>query len=295
MSTVVTDSLARAETLVPRWLPDGKRVRGEWVARNPTRSDEKAGSFKINLGTGRWADFATGDKGGNLVSLLAYLRGCEWKEAAQAIDEELCVMPRHVPKPAKKTLRWEPLRVGVGEPVFQHYEHGKPSRVWRYKNGDGSTQGFVCRFDKPDGSKEVVPMTYCERSDGKRDWRWKAMKIPRILFNMDLLEVHDDKEVVVVEGEKAAEAAARLLVGYVVTTWAGGAGAVRLTDWEPLRGRKVWIFPDNDEPGEAAAAEVAKQTGGKVVSLPPMLPKGWDLADAEVDGTSLRQILSLIR
>ena len=30
----------------------------EYVALNPTRADKRAGSFKINLQTGRWADFA---------------------------------------------------------------------------------------------------------------------------------------------------------------------------------------------------------------------------------------------
>ena len=45
------------------------------MARNPTRPDRRPGSFKINLTTGRWADFATGDRGGDPVSLAAYLFG----------------------------------------------------------------------------------------------------------------------------------------------------------------------------------------------------------------------------
>ena len=57
-------ALAQSETLVPAWLPAGKREGPEWVARNPTRDDGKPGSFKINLLSGLWGDFATGDKGG---------------------------------------------------------------------------------------------------------------------------------------------------------------------------------------------------------------------------------------
>ena len=35
--------------ILVRWLPDGKRIGHEWVARNPRRADNHAGSFKINI------------------------------------------------------------------------------------------------------------------------------------------------------------------------------------------------------------------------------------------------------
>ena len=70
-------------TLLATWLPDGRCVGHEWVARNPTRADRRAGSFKINIKTGRWADFATGDKGGDPVSLYAYLTRRTQAEAAR--------------------------------------------------------------------------------------------------------------------------------------------------------------------------------------------------------------------
>ena len=68
--------------LLASWLPDGKQVGREWVALNPTRADRKAGSFKINMDTGRWADFATGDKGGDPISLYAYLNKLSQRSAA---------------------------------------------------------------------------------------------------------------------------------------------------------------------------------------------------------------------
>src|SRR5262245_64045174 len=71
--------------LCARWLPGGKRFGREYVARNPTRSDKRAGSFKVNLQSGRWADFATGDKGGDAVSLAAYLFGLHQSEAAHRL------------------------------------------------------------------------------------------------------------------------------------------------------------------------------------------------------------------
>lgn len=78
-----------ADTLAGRWLPDGRREGAEWVALNPTRSDARPGSFKVNLATGRWSDFATGDAGGDLVSLAAYLFKIKQGDAAKRIADML--------------------------------------------------------------------------------------------------------------------------------------------------------------------------------------------------------------
>jgi hypothetical protein len=70
---------------VRRWLPDGHRSGAEWVARNPKRVDRRRGSFRVNLRTGRWADFATGDRGGDLVSLAAFLFDLDQTTAARRL------------------------------------------------------------------------------------------------------------------------------------------------------------------------------------------------------------------
>ena len=82
-------ALPALPALCARWMPDGKRIGREYVARNPTRADRRAGSFKVNLQTGRWADFATGDKGGDAVSLAAYLFGLRQSEAARRLADAL--------------------------------------------------------------------------------------------------------------------------------------------------------------------------------------------------------------
>ena len=82
-------ALANLPGLLRAWLPDGVIRNGEWVARNPTRNDRRPGSFLINLETGKWADFATGDKGGDVVSLYAYLHGIGQYEAARRLSEVL--------------------------------------------------------------------------------------------------------------------------------------------------------------------------------------------------------------
>ena len=75
--------------LLHRWTPDGHARGHEWVARNPRRADTNLGSFSINLRTGRWADFATGDKGGDPVSLAAYLHNLSQIDAARRLAEML--------------------------------------------------------------------------------------------------------------------------------------------------------------------------------------------------------------
>ena len=69
-----------------------KRNGREYVALNPTRpGDTNPGSFSINLQTGRWADFASGDRGGDPISLAAYLHGKSQVEAARDLAEALGV------------------------------------------------------------------------------------------------------------------------------------------------------------------------------------------------------------
>lgn len=83
-------ALSAADVLLAEWLPEGKRKGREWVAANIARGDRQAGSFGVSLDTGRWNDFAdSGAHGGDLVSLLAYLRGCGQLDAAKEVDERL--------------------------------------------------------------------------------------------------------------------------------------------------------------------------------------------------------------
>ena len=78
-------------SLLIRWLPEGRLTGHEYTARNPTRTDRRPGSFRINVNSGKWADFATGDKGGDVVSLAAYLAGTGQVEAARSLADMLGV------------------------------------------------------------------------------------------------------------------------------------------------------------------------------------------------------------
>ena len=80
-------ALANFPAVLARLLPKGKRVGKDIVALNPRRADRHLGSFKVNRYNGRWADFATGDKGGDPISLVAYLAGVSQYEAARFLAQ----------------------------------------------------------------------------------------------------------------------------------------------------------------------------------------------------------------
>jgi putative DNA primase/helicase len=84
-------TLRALDFIIPRLLPGGKRVGDEWVARNPTRTDSKPGSFSVNMKTGVWADFATADKGGDMIDLYVYLNGGTNIQAKNALADMLNV------------------------------------------------------------------------------------------------------------------------------------------------------------------------------------------------------------
>jgi hypothetical protein len=82
-------ALAAFPAVLNRLLPRGKVMGRELVAYNPKRPDRNLGSFKINRHNGRWCDFATGDKGGDPVSLIAYLANVSQGEAARLLAQML--------------------------------------------------------------------------------------------------------------------------------------------------------------------------------------------------------------
>ena len=194
------------------------------------------------------------------------------------------------------------------EPI-RHRRHGTPNKIWHYRDADGALLFVVCRFDKPDGAKEVLPYTY-GTLDGRTGWHWKAPPAPRPLYGLDQLAARPEAPVVVVEGEKTADAAAELFPGHVAMCWQGGAKALGKADWTPLRGRALVAWPDADAAGRKAAAEAVATTiaagaaSAAMVRVPPEWPDAWDVADLgkvdrpQPEGVTLdvlRQLLSQAR
>lgn len=123
------------------------------------------------------------------------------------------------------------------------------------------------------------------------------------IYRAEYLNREKDKPVLIVEGEKTANKAPKILPEYTVISWLGGAGSANKVNWPELKGREVIIWPDNDEPGQACAklieAEIdrankavklekvkkAQKEKGfdsscRIINVDPLnLPKKWDLAD----------------
>jgi hypothetical protein len=87
--TINRAALSALPAVLARIVPGGQVLGREYTALNPTRADRRPGSFKVNLRTGRWADFATNDKGGDPVSLCAYVEGVSQAEAARRLARML--------------------------------------------------------------------------------------------------------------------------------------------------------------------------------------------------------------
>ena len=181
-------------------------------------------------------------------------------------------------------------------PPERHRNHGPVSACFEYHDGQGRLMGYRCRFETEKG-KTYRPLTLWRDSVGGLAWRWKGLPPPRPLYGLPDLEAHPDIDVLIVEGEKAADAARHLLDHLIVCTWQDGAAAAAKTDWSPLRGRRVTIWPDNDQRGQEAAreviAELAKIKAAKIqiVELPDGLPEKWDLADLMPGGIDPTEII----
>lgn len=283
-------ALDSIEAVLNRWAASGKRQGDEYLPTNPTRSDSKPGSFSINLKTGAWSDFATGDKGGDLVALVAYLDGVRQSVAAErlaaflGLSLEKPAPPERATRPrngaaepqapaAENIAAWRallPVPTDAPPPPKAHPRHGQPSEQWAYPDAAGGLLCLVYRFEpKREGArKQFFPLTFCVDGDGKRAWRWQGLPEPRPLYRLDKLAASVGAMVIVCEGEKAADAAAVLFPDAVATTMLNGAQSPHKADWTPLAGRDVILWPDNDDAGRACMASVAgllKKAGAATV------------------------------
>jgi hypothetical protein len=138
----------------------------------------------------------------------------------------------------------------------EHPCYGKPTAMWTYHNADGGVSFVVMRFDVSGERKQIVPCSLWRNKSGLR-WQWKAMPAPRPIYNWHELVKRPDAPVVVVEGEKAADAAAQVFRESICITSSGGSRAANKTDWSPVAGRRIMLWPDADEPGDKYARDVA--------------------------------------
>lgn len=301
-------ALQNAAQLLPQWFPAGK-----WKGREFTigaLDGRPGGSLSINSQTGVWSDFATDEKGGDLISLYAAAYRLTQSAAAKQISDMLGgsfqAMPRQSAKvlPLQTPTEWDcilPIPSDAPPPPDHHSRHGKPSHIATYRNEHGQPIGYVYRYDVGDGKKEITPLTWCRHIEtGATAWRFQAMPKPRSLYGIELLAIQPTARILLVEGEVKCDAAQDILPSDVIAvSWLGGANAWRHVIWQQLAGRDVVIWPDNDEAGTAAAHNIAEQLERhsarvRVLTPPPTKPAGWDIADAIADGWTQERIMGFI-
>lgn len=173
--------------------------------------------------------------------------------------------------------------------------------VWEYYTIANQFIGYIVR--KPPKKKEekkyFLPFTYHDKTwVNKWDEDHKAA-----FYNAQWINVYPDKPIMIVEGEKTAEAAQKLFPEFVCLTWKGGAAAINNIPIEQIKGRKVCLWPDNDMPGINAMAKLKELLAPLCAQLYLFLPtgyaleKGWDLADfnEESDFLDLEFVRELIK
>lgn len=270
------DALKRHE-YEPRKSGDG------WTCRCPAH-DDNSPSLSIN----------TGDDGRALVHCFT---GCSNTAVVEAVGLRLADL-----MPERTEGRWKPSKATrKPPPAPRTYENlddavaalergrdrngdllGRHDHLWHYHDAAGDIIGAVVRWDLDDGIKEVRPASLTDAG-----WTLKGMPSPRPLYGLHkLTKLPEGARVFVLEGEKAADAAAAC--GLVATTSPHGCGGASTADWTSLRDMDVVILPDHDDAGEKYAEAVAKllpEAGARTVKIVrlrdhwPYLPKGGDLAD----------------
>ncbi len=299
--------------------PDGKIVKkGRSIS---------SGSLNMNLQNGLWNRFSSGESG-NIFGFVSHATGVDKREALEIVADIAGIRPSssYIDKKPIKTfeqIKQNEARVEMKEewvasivikadaPVFNPEEHlsfmlknNKLTASYEYRNTDNQLLGYAVRLeDKVSGKKQVLPVAYCENSSTKEEsWRLKGFNDSgyKPIYGAEKLHA-EMKPILIVEGEKTAEAAQKLTPDHTVISWMGGSKAVDKVNWQNLKGREVIIWPDNDQPGIMAAENIKEhidyQNNHKglcsIVDTASLnLPEKWDLADKAPEGLDVKAEIS---
>ncbi|HOY71083.1 MAG TPA: DUF927 domain-containing protein [Methylotenera sp.] len=304
---------------------------------NPKRHDTNFGSASINTKTGIFKDFAIDKCAGDLIAFVAYIKDIRQSEAAEFLESFLkqvendprCLVPVPAPigpeAPQVKAMsdQSKPTRVipipSDAPPLLNTFgKLGVPEHDYIYHNENGQPVCHILRFKKTNGAKQFMPQTLHRNENSKLLWKAEGLPTPRPLYNLHLLTQRKDAPVLIVEGEKAADAAALLFPNHVVTTTMNGAQSPESSDLTPLLGREILIWPDNDESGTIYTNKLVKLLCDQdavarisilqpIVDFPiydmakkPLLEpgfkpsEGWDAADALAEGWTADHIKLLL-
>lgn len=287
-------------TLCEQWLPDGQKNGKNWVATCPWRPDAQKGSFLVNLNDGYFKDFASNDKG-DMIELYAKIKGIKNIEAAKELSDQYQGQKFESMKAREPVKVVEDFQLLKPEREATQDELKNPARLHTYRDSAGELLGYVCRYEFPDGRKMTIPKGfYLNKSTGTKGWESKKFGSPGPLYNLDLIAANPDKVILLVEGEKCADAVNNSDLGKKLTgvAWPGGTNGLKNIDLSPLKGRNVIFWPDRDEPGLKCALELISYLKEKT-NLRLLMPKkswekGADVADF-VGKVSINKIFEFIK
>jgi hypothetical protein len=275
---VKTKLLERLPEAVAWLLPNGKSRGRQFFIGDLQGNPGK--SLVVELAgpkAGMWIDFATGECG-DIFDLWATNLGLDSRRQFPELVHEIGRWLGDVPLIATLLPQRKP-------PLD---DLGPWSAKWDYFDAAGKLIACVYRYDTPEG-KEYRPWDVRERKTRAPD--------PRPLYNQPGLL--NAGEVVVAEGEKAADAL--IGSGIAATTAMNGAHApVDKTDWSPLKGKHVLVWPDKDEAGRQYAErvrDVLLRSGVASVAIlePPIdKPEKWDAFDAVAEGMDVAAFLQYV-
>lgn len=221
--------------------PGAKKEGSEWCINAHWRGERERNSLKANP-SGRYIkDFASGE-GYDPIKLWATHRAVSNGQAAAELAQRFSI-----------TQPIEAVPWNGPKPPSRHPKLGKHTGEWSYHNAQGEVIQIVRRYDPPGEKKQFRPLIF---HDGK--WTWNYLPAPRPLYGLDRLAQRPDDSVLVVEGEKTADAAQTLFPRLAVVT-SGSSDSASTADWTPLCGRQVVLWPDNDEAGLKYAGAVHAQ------------------------------------
>jgi hypothetical protein len=233
-------ALARAPGILFEWIPGGHREGKEYRAATIKGGPGK--SFSVSIETGKWADFATGESGSDLISLYAQINNLTQGEAARKLAEQFGISCTNgtgasAAKRGKKA-DWEivwpipPESLGKSDEPRNPPAPPKPLQgqvedggdIYPYRNAEGRVLMYAVRLKRLDnGDKEprLLSLWKHKISSGTR-WQWFWPPGPRPLYNLDRLTANPDLPVLIVAGEKCADAGTGSVSSWITTTFSGG-------------------------------------------------------------------------
>lgn len=296
----IRDRLHDSPRSFVEWLFSGRAYITKNEARIGNVHGEQGSSLSIDLSSGLWHDHAT-SQGGDLIALYRAWRGYQGDAnfilSLKEIAHDYLGDPVELDRPSwqpsvSEVIEQKKAKLGT-KPREENLQLGAPVATYRYFNTHGNIIASVVRFE-PDGTRESKTFRpWCHKTiDGVTKWAPGAPDL-RPLYRLPEIAISPD--VVLCEGEGCADALAKL--GIPATSAMQGAHApIDKTDWSPLAGKKVTIWPDNDEPGFQYARKVAERLvtlGCQVLGVTPPVgsPAKWDAADCVAEGRDARILI----